>query len=121
MTKRVVSFMGAAGVAAMVILAGCSSGPGAVDHTAALAGTWTVTTMATVPNLAGEPPTIQVPANIAATIVDGPGVNTGDFTLMVTLPGGMVTTGNGTLKAESDSVLKVTLDEITWARGFLTS
>ena len=50
MTKRVVSLMGAAGVAAMVILAGCSDGPGAVDHTKALDGTWTVTTMATVPN-----------------------------------------------------------------------
>ena len=113
MTKRVVSLMGAAGVAAMVILAGCSSGPGAVDHTAALDGTWTVTTMATVPNPdpTGASPTIQAPAMVTATIVDGPGVNTGTFSLTVTI-GPVVTTGNGTLTAESASVLKVTLNEI---------
>ena len=44
MTKRVVSLMGVAAVATMVILAGCSSGPGAApadeDHAAAIAGTW---------------------------------------------------------------------------------
>ena len=58
MTKRIVSLMGVAAVATMVILAGCSSGPGAApaeeDHTAALAGTWTVETMATVPNPAAD-------------------------------------------------------------------
>ena len=115
MTKRIVSLFGAAGVVAMVILAGCSSGPGAVDHTAALDGTWTVETMATVPNPAGDPPTLQLPAAVATTIVDGPGVNTGTFSLMVTVPsplGPVVTTGSGTLTAESASVLKVTLNEI---------
>ena len=48
MTKRVVSLMGVAAVATMVILAGCSSGPGAApadepaaeDHAEALVGTW---------------------------------------------------------------------------------
>ena len=126
MTKRVVSLMGVAAVATMVILAGCSSGPGAApaeaDHTAALAGIWTVETTATVPYPAADPPTIDVLAAVSVTIVDGPGVNTGSFVLTVTIPSPLgpqgppvVTTGSGMLTAESDSVLKVTLDEIMGA------
>ena len=114
MTKRIVSLMGVAAVATMVILAGCSSGPGAApaeeDHTAALAGIWTVETMATVPNPAADPPTIVVLAAVSVTIVDGPGVNTGSFALTVTIPSPLgpqgppvATTGSGMLTAESDS------------------
>jgi len=119
MTNRIISLMGVAAVATMVILAGCGGGPGAkpaeVDHTAALAGTWMVTTMATVPNPVGMPPTIELPAAVTVAIVDGDGVNTGTFTLSVTVqsPAAPVTTtGSGSLTAESDSVLKVTLGEI---------
>ena len=54
MTKRFASFMGAAAVAAMVILAGCGGGPGAKDYAADLAGNWTVRLMGPDPESGGD-------------------------------------------------------------------
>ena len=117
MTKRFASFMGAAAVAAMVILAGCGSGPGAKDYAADLAGTWTVRLMGPIPNPAGtEPATIDAQTDVTVTITKGTGVNMGTFSLTVvntvsaTPP--IKTTGNGSLEVESASKMKVTLTEI---------
>ena len=96
MTKRVVSLMSVAAVAAMVMLAGCSSGPGAApadepmdepaaeDHAAALAGTWMSEALdRMVPLNAMDPMNLTaVETTVTVTIAAGDMANTGTFRIM---------------------------------------
>ena len=119
---RLASILGVATVATLVLLSGCEAAV-KTDYTAKLDGTWTKTgLMITAPNpdmTQGAPPTIQIPTDVTVVIVDGSGVvNTGTFELTVSqtvaLPPAPkeVSTGTGTVTAESSSVLKVTLTDI---------
>ena len=120
---RLASILGVATVATLVLLSGCETAV-KTDYTAKLDGTWTKTgIMVTAPNpeLAQDPTaaqTIQIPTDVTVAIVDGSGVNTGTFELTVSQTVAAppapkaVTTGSGTVKAESSSVLKVTLTDI---------
>ena len=113
---RLASILGVATVATLVLLSGCEEAV-KTDYTAKLDGTWTITgLMVTDPQV----PTV-IPTDVAVTIVDGSGVNTGTFTLTLTqtlvippatTPEMVSTVGSGTVTAESDSVLKVTLTTI---------
>ena len=107
---RLASILGVATVATLVLLSGCEQAV-TTDYTAKLDGTWTITGLTVT-----DPPT-----DVAVTIVDGSGVNTGTFTLTLTqtliippatTPAMVPTVGSGTVTAESDSVLKVTLTTI---------
>ena len=71
---RLASILGVATVATLVLLSGCESAV-KTDYAKKLAGTWTVDTMATVPNPdpAGTTPSIQIDAAVAVAIVDGDG------------------------------------------------
>ena len=87
MTKRVVSLMGVAAVATMVILAGCSSGPGAApadeDHAAALVGTWMSRALDRMVPLDLMDPTnlTAVMTTVTVTIMAGDMANMGTFTI----------------------------------------
>ena len=120
---RLASIVGVATVATLVLLSGCESAV-KTDYTAKLDGTWTVSGLTgTIPNpqLAQDPDalpaTIPVPTDVTVVIKDGEGLNTGTFSLTVTqtIPGAPTpvdTIGSGSVKAESSTVLKVTLEEI---------
>ena len=94
MTKRIVSLMGVAAVATMVILAGCSSGPGAApadepegeDHAEALAGTWSIAVPRRVPSIPTDPTSalIDVSTSVTATIKAGDMANMGTLELTST-------------------------------------
>ncbi len=107
---RFASIMGVAAVATLVLLSGCET-PTKTDYTKDLDGTWTVTGLM----IPSPDPAVQIPTDVTVVIVDGSGVNTGTFELTVaqTLappPAPQAeTTATGTVKAESSSVLKVTL------------
>ena len=113
---RFASILGVATVATLVLLSGCEQAV-TTDYTAKLDGTWTITGLTVTHPRA---PT-GIPTDVAVTIVDGSGVNTGTFTLTLTqtliippatTPEMVPTVGSGTVTAESDSVLKVTLTTI---------
>lgn len=118
---RFASIMGVATVATLVLLSGCET-PMKTDYTKQLDGTWVITgLMITAPNQAQPGQTIQIPTDVKVAIVDGSGVNTGSFTLTVTqtvvvppdpTPQMVENVGSGMVKAESASVLKVTLTTI---------
>ena len=118
---RLASIMGVAAVATLVLLSGCES-PMKTDYAKKLEGTWTVTTTATVPNPAaaapGAPDTIPIDAGVAVNIMDGAGVNTGTFSLVVTTPDPMdpttmmETTGSGSMSVTA-SEIEVTLATIS--------
>ena len=90
MTKRVVSLMGVAAVATMVILAGCSSGPGAApadeDHAAAIAGTWMSQALDRMVPLDLMDPTnlTAVMTTVTVEIVAGDMANMGTFAIAST-------------------------------------
>ena len=133
MTKRVVSLMGVAAVATMVILAGCSSGPGAepVDHVAALAGTWMTAELdghvevpAALQASMMLPPIVPVTRTASVVIEDGDGTQEGTFALTVTdvpvdlairaVVSRLVSMTSGTINVQNDSQMTVTLTgEIT--------
>ena len=118
---RFASIIGVATVATLVLLSGCEQAV-ETDYTKKLDGTWTVTgLMVTVPNpveVPGAPGTIDLDTNVTVTIDDGDGLNTGTFSITIAqivppMPDHATTAiGSGSIKAESSSVLKVTLTEI---------
>ena len=91
MTKRVVSLMSVAAVATMVILAGCSSGPGAApadepaaeDHAEALVGTWMSAALdRMVPLNPMDPMNLTaVMTTVTVTIAAGDMANMGTFAI----------------------------------------
>ena len=111
---RIASIMGVAVVATLVLLSGCEQAV-ETDYTKKLDGTWTVTGLM-VP---GADPTTQIPTDVTIVIDDGTGLNSGTFSLTVSqvvppLPDRVDTAvGEGSVKAESSSVLKVTLTDLT--------
>ena len=123
---RLASILGVATVATLVLLSGCEAAV-KTDYAKNLAGTWTVGTMGAIPNLEhaadpSAPATIQVPTDVTAAIVDGPGANKGTFTLTVvnnipvpTDPPTVTmatTTGSGSFTVTATEI-KVTLDTIS--------
>ena len=121
MTKRVVSFMGVAAVATMVILAGCSGSGSPMatpDLVAPLVGTWaTDAGPAQVANPQPPPPTILVMRTVTVTIMDAEGENAGTVSIVVsdTTPVGLVvvSTATATIEVTSESVLSVTISNIS--------
>ena len=119
---RLASIMGVAAVATLVLLSGCEQAMEKTDYTKKLDGTWAITgLMVEVPNTVetpGAPATIMLDTNVTLVIEDGEGVNTGSFSMTIAqvvppLPDRVNTAmGSGTVKAESSSVLKVTLTAI---------
>ena len=119
---RLASILGVATVATLVLLSGCESAV-KTDYAKKLEGTWTVGTMATVlnPDPTGTTPTIQIPAEVTVAIVDGPGVDTGTFSLTVVttgvdpttqMPVMMETEGTGSISVDATEI-KVTLTSIS--------
>ena len=120
MTKRVVSLMGVAAVATMVILAGCSGSGSPMatpDLVAPLVGTWaTAAHPAHVANPQPPPATIPVMRTVTVTIMDAEGENAGTVSIVVsdTTPvGPVVSTATATIEVTSESVLSVTISNIS--------
>ena len=114
---RIVSVLGVATVATLVLLSGCGSAV-KPDYTKQLDGTWQATgLMVPTPT---DPP-VLVPTDVTLVIDDGEGLNTGTFELTVTqmIPGSpdAVSKGSGSVRAESSSVMKVTLTDLMSAPG----
>ena len=90
MTKTLVSLMGVAVVATMVILAGCGDGPGKKpadeDHAAALAGDWSMDLPGTqmIANPAPPPDELEVTTSIAVKVTSGDEANMGTLAITVT-------------------------------------
>ena len=119
MTKRIVSLMGVAAVATMVILAGCSSGPGAApadepaaeDHAAALDGMWMSAALPrSIPLNPMDPMDLtEVMTTVTVTITAGDMANMGTFTITsADTVGALPVSGisvNGTITVDASEIV----------------
>ena len=107
---RLASILTAASAVALVLLSSCSTAV-RTDHTARLAGTWRVAGLtSTINGPDGQP--VSVPTAAEVVIADVEDANKGTFTITVT-QGTVVSTGSGTVVAETPTLMMVTLDTIS--------